>query len=119
MTIKSIHYLALSPDQRKRGADKQRESLRGLLASPILTDEQRQAVRERLEHVRKWEHGELEAEVMPGEEVPEEALQKFKDKKDLAAKLKAGPNADKGKGNGGKEHEVKIKENVPVKDDVG
>lgn len=112
MTIKSINYLALSPDQRKRGAAKQRENLRNILTSPLLTDDQRQVVRDRLEHVRKWEQGELDIEIMPGEEVPEEVLKAIQAKKDLAETKKAGPSAK------GKNHEVKIKEKVPVKDDV-
>ncbi len=117
MTIKTINYLSLSRDQRKPGAEKQRERLRGLLASPILTDDQRQVVLERLDYVGKWERGEIELELMEGEEAPPEVLQKFKDKKDLAAKRAAGPDADKGKDpdqGKGKDHKVVIDEDVPV-----
>lgn len=112
MTIKSINYLSLTPEQRKRGADKQRESLRALLASPVITEEQRQLVQQRLSYVKQWEQCEIETEILPNEKVPEETLKKIQAKKDLAERIK---NAS----SGGQSHSVSIDESVPVEEGVG
>lgn len=111
MTIQRINYLAISEDLRKKGAAKRRENLHNLLASPLLTDEQRLVVREKLDHVRQWEHGELEVEVLPGETIPEEVLKKVQAKKDrdkLRVQAREGRN-----------HPVEVEETIEVGEETG
>jgi hypothetical protein len=55
--IRSMTYLDLTPEQRKKGASVARERLRGVLANPFLTEEQRLHVHDEMHRLDKWEKG--------------------------------------------------------------
>jgi hypothetical protein len=61
MAIKTISYLALTPEQRREGARVARERLRSLSFSPFLTEDQHAQLREQMVRLDAWEAGTLEA----------------------------------------------------------
>lgn len=59
MAVKTLSYLELSPEDRKVAARQARERLRGLMANPLLTPENRETLADHLAHLDDWEAGKV------------------------------------------------------------
>jgi len=59
MAIRTLTYLDLSPEDRQTAAKQARERLRGMLANPLLTAENREVLADHLAHLDKWEAGKV------------------------------------------------------------
>ena len=59
MAIKHLTYLDIDEALRKQAVAFAKKPLREMLASPVLTSDQRKAVRERIAHLDCWEKGQL------------------------------------------------------------
>jgi len=65
MALGRVTYLDLTPEQRREGAAKARSKLKALLANPMLTADQRAALRIRVDELRLWEAGTLHTARQP------------------------------------------------------
>lgn len=59
MALGRVTYLDLTPEQRREGSVKARTRLKALLSNPMLTPDQRAALRVRMDELRLWEAGTL------------------------------------------------------------
>ena len=59
MAIKHLTYLDIAEAQRKQAVALAKKPLREMLANPVLTNEQRKAVRERIVQLDCWEKGQV------------------------------------------------------------
>jgi predicted site-specific integrase-resolvase len=60
MAAKTITYLDLPLDQRKKAAIRVREQIRSALSNPFLSADQRTNLTAQIDRITKWEQGTLE-----------------------------------------------------------
>lgn len=60
MAVRTFSYRDLTPEQRRVGAQKQREKLLSFLGHPFVTADQVKAIHDKIARLDKWERLELE-----------------------------------------------------------
>jgi len=60
MAAKTLTYLDLPLDQRKKAATRVREQIRAALSNPFLAADQRANLQAQVDRITKWEQGTLE-----------------------------------------------------------
>jgi len=59
MGIRTMNYLSLSPELRAKSAQEAKAEIQSLLNSPVLSEEQKVSLRDRLVILDKWAAGTL------------------------------------------------------------
>lgn len=65
MATRSLTYLDIPVTIRQESASNARTNLQAMLASPVYTEEQREAIQRQIAFLTTWEAGKLEVEGLP------------------------------------------------------
>lgn len=68
MGIRTMNYLSLSPELRAKSAQEAKAEIQSLLNSPILSEEQKVSLRDRLTVLDKWAAGTLHEDAAVSDE---------------------------------------------------